>query len=279
MNMNWDTGLIGATITVLITTLDDSVWLVSFVGTPSVPIQVRIAHAITFILTLEVLSIFCCLVAIGIQAGVFVTIRDPELLEIKLEGIAVFICWLLALGFCLRKKVCRKRHRRSRDGTEQQQHGINIVEEDGSSRDGNRTITRYGAISQNDDDARVGDGDGSDDGNNENVVNRRRSSIPTTNSEKAQPWTVITLTAIGFLDEISYFPAVILGNIFDIYQLCLGTLFAAFIMVMIQAILSNNYCIQPIIKFLDNHIPLYGIISIFATILTVHLIIDIVSKV
>ena len=98
-------------------------------------------------------------------------------------------------------------------------------------------------------------------------------------SEKAQPWTVIALTAIGFLDEISYFPAVILGNIFDIYQLCLGTLFAAFIMVMIQAILSNNYCIQPIIKFLDNHIPLYGIISIFATILTVHLIIDIVSKV
>ena len=278
--MSWGTGLFAATITVLVTTLDDSVWLISFVGTGSVPMKARIIHAITFACTLLSLSILCCLLAVGIKAGFFIATitQDPEILEIKLEALAVLICWLLAFGFCIRK-VCRKRYRMLHGETTTTTTTTNIRTQNNSNNRAN-----YGSLADSSDDDDDGNNNkkdtvgnpqddeengGSDSSNDDDETNWRQ--IPTS----AQPYTVITLTAIGFLDEISYFPAVILGNIFDIYQLCLGTLFAAIIMLCIQAFLANQ-C-SPLVKCLDDHVPLYGIIGIFAIVLTIHLILDTVK--
>ena len=281
--MSWGTGLVGATITVLVSTLDDSVWLISFVGTESVPIQARIIHAITFTCTLVGLSILCCLLALGIKAGFFITIaQDPEILEIKLEALAVLICWLLAFGFCIRK-LCRKRYRMLHGETTARTRTTTTTTTT-NPRTHNNNRPNYGSLadsSDDDDDNKnknaMGnphddddeeDGGGSDSSSDDDDNWRQ---IPTS----AQPYSVITLTMLGFLDEISYFPAVILGNIFDVYQLCLGTLFAAIIMLCIQAFLANQ-C-RPLVKCLDDHVPLYGIIGIFAIVLTIHLILDTVK--
>ena len=46
-------------------------------------------------------------------------------------------------------------------------------------------------------------------------------------SSKASPWTVMSFTTLGALDEISYFPSSLLGKIFAPLDLILGTLFAS----------------------------------------------------
>jgi hypothetical protein len=89
----------------------------------------------------------------------------------------------------------------------------------------------------------------------------------------SQPWTVVSLTTLGFLDEISYFPALILGHIFSVWELVLGTFLAGILMLAIQVFLASQ-C-QPLMDFLDQRVPLYGIIAVFATILTLHLLWDI----
>lgn len=82
----------------------------------------------------------------------------------------------------------------------------------------------------------------------------------------ASPWTVIALTTLGALDEISYFPALVLGHVFTAWQLCLGTLLAAMTMLVIVICFLQPF--QPIMNWLDR-IPLYGIVAIFATVLTI----------
>jgi hypothetical protein len=245
IDVSWG-GLIGATVTVLVTTLDDSVWLLPFVGTSSLNIKTRLLHAGIFTLTLLGLAFTCCLLAIALERGLSsVNKMDEETLEIKLELVAVVICWLLAGGFFLRK-LHRRRQRR-------QQHTDNE----------SSTNVTYGSVPQEEPTSKQNmEAQHADD---------EWDRLPTS----PQPWTVVTLTTVGFLDEISYFPALVIGKVFSVLELCLGTLLAALLMLVIQAYLAN-FC-KPLIAFLDNRVPLYGIIALFATLLTLHVIWDIVT--
>jgi hypothetical protein len=76
-----------------------------------------------------------------------------------------------------------------------------------------------------------------------------------------------------FFDEISYFKALILGHVFSIWELVLGTLLAGILMLAIQVFLATQ-C-KPFMDFLDDRVPFYVIIAVFATILTLHLLWDI----
>jgi hypothetical protein len=76
-----------------------------------------------------------------------------------------------------------------------------------------------------------------------------------------------------FLDEISYFPALILGHVFSIWELVLVTLLAGILMLAIRVFLATQ-C-TPLMDFLDDRVPLYVIIAVFAMILTLHLLWDI----
>jgi membrane protein implicated in regulation of membrane protease activity len=252
-SISWG-GLVGATLTVLVTTLDDSVWLLPFVGASSLSLDARLVHAGVFLLTLEGLAIACCLVAVAIRAG-FASTMNAEQLELKLELVAVLICWALAAGFFL-KKLHKKRQRHQR----QEQQAKNKVKESGSTEITLESFekTTYGSVSQQD----TEEGHENDE---------EWQKIPSSQ----QPWTVVTLTSIGFLDEISYFPALIVGNVFSVSELCIGTLLAGLLMLCIQVFLAKQ-C-KPLIDFLDNRVPLYGIIALFATILTLHWIWDAVT--
>jgi hypothetical protein len=102
-----------------------------------------------------------------------------------------------------------------------------------------------------------------------NINNDDWNRLPTS----SQPWTVILLMTLGFLDEIFYFPALILGHIFSTWELVLGMLLAGILMLAIQVFLATQ-C-KPLMDFLDDGVPPYGIIAIFVTILTLQLLWDI----
>jgi hypothetical protein len=191
-----------------------------------------------------------------IQTGV-VTVHDanPETLEVQLEGIAVVICWLLAIGFFV-KKLLKKRRRR-----QQQQVA---PKESASTNDSIEVEYSYGAVDSSSPEEEEA-ADDIDIGIDDDDWNR----LPTS----SQPWTVVSLTTLGFLDEISYFPALILGHIFSVWELVLGTLLAGILMLAIQVFLATQ-C-KPLMDFLNDRVPLYGIITVFATILTLHLLWDI----
>jgi hypothetical protein len=85
------------------------------------------------------------------------------------------------------------------------------------------------------------------------------------------PTLVASLTVLGALDEVSYFPGLLLGHVFTPLDLCLGTAFAGTIIVVLVA-----FCLakcRPLLDCLDR-IPLYGILCGFATLLTVEAIWD-----
>ena len=101
---------------------------------------------------------------------------------------------------------------------------------------------------------------------NSSTSQRSERDIPTTPSV----WMVISLTTLGALDEISYFPTLLLGDIFSPYELLLGTLLASILILMIVVLYLRK--MKPLVDFLDS-IPLYGIVGMFAIILTVGLVI------
>ena len=81
----------------------------------------------------------------------------------------------------------------------------------------------------------------------------------------------MSLTALGSLDEISYFPPLILGGIFSPAELVLGTFLAALCMVLI-VVLALQPC-KPCMECLDR-IPLYAVVTVFAILLTVEWILS-----
>ena len=255
-SVSWG-GLVGATLTVLVTTLDDSVWLLPFVGASSLSLNARLVHAGVFLLILEGLAIACCLVAVAIRAG-FASTMSAEQLELKLEFLAVLICWALSAGFFL-KKLHKKRQWQQK----QEQQANNKKKESASMEITLESFekTTYGSVSRQD--AEKGHED-DEEGEWQNIPSSQ------------QPWTVVTLTSVGFIDEMSYFPALIVGNAFSAWELCIGTLLAGLLMLCIQVFLAKQ-C-KPLIDFLDNRVPLYGIIALFATILTLHWIWDVVTS-
>jgi hypothetical protein len=87
-----------------------------------------------------------------------------------------------------------------------------------------------------------------------------------------QPMLVASLTVLGFLDELAYFPSLILGRIFSIPELCVGTLLAGLIMLAIVTIALAPF--QPCIQWMDKHIKLHMVVTVFAIVLTVRVILE-----
>eukprot|EP01082_Thalassiosira_pseudonana_P013771 g11906.t1.1.5e17418b g11906 g11906.t1 contig6:829317-829952(+) len=93
-------------------------------------------------------------------------------------------------------------------------------------------------------------------------------------SNKPSPWAVISFTTLGALDEVSYFPTLLLGKMFTPLDLCLGTLLASCIVLLVVNLFLSQ-C-KPILDFLDR-IPLWVIVGGFATVLTVGVLVDVFS--
>ena len=260
-------GIAGATTLVLLTTLDDVVWLVPFLVETDRPdgrsssLSLRILHGTTFVLTLVTLALSLCLVTwLGMRIVAVWSLStatsevDSQIspLESSLEEIDVILgitgatlCWILAA--CLvYKRWKKKRQRRER---QLQQHLFEALEDDNIPRTRRKDYSSIPPVAEPEND---------EEGN---------SGI-----SSPQPMLVASLTFLGFLDELAYFPSLILGGIFSIPELCIGTLLAGLIMLAIVTIALVPF--QPCIQWLDQHIKLYMVVTVFAIVLTVRVTLE-----
>lgn len=234
--------LVAATLTVAATTADDAVWLVPYILSHHLPIHHRILHGLIFIGTLQVMVLLCVLMAHTI--GLFVTE------EYILGAIGATLCWGIAIFMMVKKMIKSKKRREAEQIKAAQQGEAPLL-----------------VVASTDSDSAVPADDGSSYG-----------SVPTTNHVAQEsegvswsPWLVVSLTMVGALDEVSYFPSLILGKVFSPVDLCLGTFFAACLIVAVVGLFLSR-C-RPILEFLDR-IPLYAVLFVFATILTIGAILD-----
>jgi hypothetical protein len=221
-------GLLGATVTVTATTLDDAVWLVSYVGSSHLSVTTRLLHSFIFVGTLESLSVGCV-----VAAKALVILLGGPSSGLVLEGMGALLCWTIAGLLYLKKWL--KRRRRQLKNQEQGAQPLSSVD--------------YGAVGES-------------------------STETEQDSVTYSPWAVMTFTMLGALDEISYFPALLVGGIFTPLELCLGTLLAA----VLVLVLVTQFLVTctPLMEFLDK-IPLYSIVALFATILTLGVFLDLIQ--
>ena len=239
--------LAGATVMVTLTTADDAIWLVPYTA-PYLPLSTRIIHGVLFISTLEILVCTCVAVSSLFQWAV-VTKKAPSIKwpndEIILGAIGAAICWAIAIFLFIKK--CLKKRRRAAAAAQRENPNKSENERDLHRASTHRVSNQYGSINTNEDE--------------EDVI----SSSPS-------PWAVVSFTTLGALDEVCYFPSLLLGGMFTPFDLCAGTFLAACIVLAIVTFFLGR-C-KPVLDFLDR-IPLYGIVSAFATVLTIGVVIDV----
>lgn len=254
--------ILGATLMVVATTADDAIWLVRYTS-PSLPSCTRAIHAALFVITLELLTGCCVAFASGVQWAVITTDGDDDdesILkgkwdeEMILGSIGAGICYFIAVVLYIRTWFKRRRRAASQNALRQ--------------ANGQNTNAKYGSV--DDFGGRNCDSEQShvmveihQDPSNEDRVPSHPS-----------PWAVISFTTLGALDEMSYFPTLLLGKIFTPLDLCLGTFFAACIILIGLTVFLS--CCKPVLDLLDQ-IPLYGIVLAFALVLTFDVILDFTS--
>ena len=80
------------------------------------------------------------------------------------------------------------------------------------------------------------------------------------------PLTVGFLSLMGILDEVAYFPTLLLGHTFTVGELSMGALLAsATVLVMVGLFLAQ--C-KPLVDLFDR-VPLYAVVALYATIMTI----------
>lgn len=232
-------GILGATATVLVTTLEDCVWLVPFVVQAPTATTAWI-HVLTFLLTFEGLAVGTSLLAVFVDDITGGT-------DIFLGILGAIICWSLAIFLYVR--ALRKRNRRQQE-QESREHTAN-----------KESDSNYGSLLVTSDPENLQNIEEKQD-DNEFVGLMQQSDLP-------RPWLIVTLTVLGSLDEVSYFPALIIAGIFTPVDLCVATLLASLIILIVLCFFLTP-C-QPLLDLLDR-IPLYGIVGLFAILLTLQVI-------
>ena len=242
-------GVVGATLMIAATTADDAIWLVPYTS-PSLPLCTRFIHGALFLATLEVLVCISVAVASGLQWAV----SDGKNEEILLGSIGAGFCWIIAIALYIKKWLKRRRRAVAQSQFQQQS---------------THKIDNYGAIERLEDDARelIQDAEQSlscEADSDDNDDDRIQLSL----------WAVVSFTFLGALDEISYFPSLVLGGLFTPLALCLGTFFASCIVLMVVTLFLSR-C-KPLLDWLDD-IPLYNIVGTFAIVLTAGVVWDVLA--
>ena len=246
--------LAGAAVTVLLTTLEDAIWLVPLILKASTK-TIGVLHAATFIATFTLLSL-----SIGLVTKLALKQTQVENLkrqDFVLAAAGALLCWIVAA--VLYYRAWRKRQKRQREKEEWARQSDLESAALFEPVDSSRTITSSGpALS-------LAPGYGSVDAPSEALLENGGSEESSQPESQQQIWLVISLTVIGALDEVSYFPALIVGDVFSVAELTLGTALASVVILLIVCF-ALAPC-RPALEFLDE-IPLYGVVFVFAIILS-----------
>jgi hypothetical protein len=250
--------MLGATALILVTTLDDCVWLVPFLAAGHR--RVVIEHALCFAATLLSLTTVVGYGTLLLQNSAKTWFSSNErVLSLVWSCLGALLCWVLAAYFFCKTMMKRRRRKQAQEAAIAARPTVLSTEVPLAVDETSALLGK--PASQNP--------AGDDDHLQLEEERTTRMGLMT-----AQPWSVVTLTMTGFLDEVSYFPALILGRVFTVPEFIAATALTVVIMLLIV-----TQCLakcRPLLDCLD-HIPLYGIITLFAIILTVDAVLDFVS--
>lgn len=245
-------GVLEAMILVLLTTLDDCVWLVPFVAAAPTR-RIAVVHATVFLFTLQglalILSMGTLLVVIWHKGTNSDNSSNVDNDDSILAIVAAILCWLLA-GALIFKKIQKQKRKRERQNLDVGMVAYGTIPSTETTGNEEGALTPTGTTINDDDEE-------DEHGQNNKTEN---------------PLMIMTLTLLGFMDELAYFPSLILGGMFSAVELWLGTVLAGLIMLGIVTICLAPF--KPFIDWLDKHVKLYGVVTIFAIILTVQVILD-----
>jgi hypothetical protein len=275
-------GVVGATTIIVITTLDDCVWLVPLIV--QCPNRLwALLHACTFVLTFVTLTSTICLITEYLQRRFLVILAHDEWL---LTLLSASFCWILALYFYCRSIIKNRRRQQQQQQPPAQQPVVkheqllSIQHSPQQKEHHALTVPVYGSITYLNQDEQQNQL--SNHMQQESIIplldeNVCTSSTTTTSTTTAamvdrcrpQLCLVLSLTVIGSLDEVSYFPGLIAGKVFTVQDLILGSIVAALCMVLVVVLLLPicTSCLQCL-----DRIPLYAIVALFALYLSIDLL-------
>jgi uncharacterized membrane protein YciS (DUF1049 family) len=247
--VSWS-GLTEATLTVLLTSLEDCVWLVPLIARQT-HARVAYANGATFVVAFTGLSLITCVLASLLQDKFGKHTKNSMALQI----VGAALCWILAAFFFF--KSWNKQQRRTAEKLQQQEQGSNDTP---ATIDGG-----YGAISSE----------------QESLVDTTTTDIETNEPQSntlqdntaPQPWMILSFTVLGSLDEVAYFPGLIVGQVFTWAELVLASLMTSLIVLLfVDALVKHcGGCLH-----LLDQIPLYAVVAMFAMILSVEVVWDVV---
>jgi len=90
-------------------------------------------------------------------------------------------------------------------------------------------------------------------------------------AEPASVKTVFVLGLLGGLDELAYFPTLLLGGMFTTFELLVGAVLATVGIVAVLIVALKRF--RPLLEFFDR-IPLWAFVASFASIMTVEIFVD-----
>lgn len=249
------TGLLGASVTVLITTLEDCVWLIPFVAQAAlVSPRIALIHALIFVATFAACSVVSCSIAVILSSAIVGSITNSDLV---LEVAGAALCWIFAGYFGWQAYRKRRAKESSRIHPEVDEESL-LQETPPEQPIADQSRSLYGTT-----EVHIHQEEG-----------RGGSDVPQ-NQEVAQPWVIVSLTILGSLDEISYFPALIVGEIFTSAELIMGTVIASLlILLLVESIQRYCHCCLAVL----DRIPLYAVIAVFAIILSIEAIVDVLTE-
>jgi len=259
--------LSGAAATVLLTTLEDGVWLVPLV-VQATSCTVALTHAAAFVVTFTLLSFSIGLITtfLVIQGQATQVVEHRlENQDVLLSAAGAALCWLIAA--VLYYRAWRKRRRRRQQAELQRQASESETAAMFAPVDSSRQVlvgvAAAGAGAEPSANPPIyGSVQSSTIAEKENENDDERSE----GEHQLQIWLVISLTIVGAIDEVSYFPALIVGEVFSVAELTLGTTLASLLILFIVCVALAPF--GPVLEFLDR-IPLYAVVMFFAIILTV----------
>jgi hypothetical protein len=263
-------GILGATLLITATTIDDAVWLIPYCTANHLPTNTKIIHAATFMLTLQLLTMGCIVVSKIFQHFI---LRWPSTSDndssFVFELVGALMCWSIAI-FLYVKKMRKKKRQQLKKALEESEKLLakELIKTSSSPPSEDQTLLPEVGMVDNENrnvtssTEEVQESSSSSSSSESDVL--EGSDIPIEPSIRM----VMTLTGLGALDEMSYFPALLVGKVFSPTQLLTGTFVASGLVLIVVLYFLARF--KPLVDFLDS-IPLYVIVAIFASIMTIGL--------
>ena len=232
----------------------DSIWLASFVAqAPSRKVAVQ--HGCIYCVSFVSLTSTVSLITYGMREGLSSTssstmtiLKNDDLWEV----LGAVLCWSLA-GLLYYKSWLKK-------AKKQQNNPIQsdvVMEKDAEV---------YVEMVAKSEDGKEEEGEVFD-----SLIVDSPTDDEVVEHQGAQPYMVVSLTIAGSLDEVSYYPALILGNVFSVAELIIGTVLSALTLLLFVSVFLTQ-C-RPALDLI-NRIPLYVVVTLFSIFITCELLWD-----